>query len=95
LSSSAPFRFSERIRSCLRLNFNPVLSQQGFDAGKAKVRLNWGSPETPEIKAADLIAAATANPPLIRSEEFRKNAVKILGWELWDEKSQQPSSSAS
>jgi hypothetical protein len=75
--------------------FWPVLSQQGFDAGKAKVRLNWGSPETPEIKAADLIAAATATPPLIRSEEFRKNAVKILGWELWDEKSQQPSSSAS
>jgi hypothetical protein len=23
--------------------------------------------------------------PLIRAEEFRKNAVKILGWELWDD----------
>ena len=47
-----------------------------------------GSPETPEIVAADLIAAATAPSgglPLIRPEEFRKNAVKILGWELWDD----------
>jgi hypothetical protein len=27
------------------------------------------------------IAVATANPPLIRPEDFRKNAVKF-GWEL-------------
>ena len=32
---------------------------------------------------ADLISAATASVPLIRVEEFRKNAVKA-GWELWD-----------
>jgi hypothetical protein len=35
-----------------------------------------------------LISAATAQAgslPLIRAEEFRKNAVKILGWELWDD----------
>ena len=37
---------------------------------------------TPEIVAADLISAAAQN--LIRPEEFRKNVVKILGWELWD-----------
>jgi hypothetical protein len=44
-----------------------------------------GSPETPEITAADLIGAAEKG--LISPDEFRKNAVKILGWELWaDEK---------
>jgi hypothetical protein len=63
--------------------FAVVLRQDGFDPVKAQVRLNWGSPETPEITAADLIGAASKN--LIRPEEFRKNAVKILGWELWDE----------
>jgi hypothetical protein len=61
--------------------FNPILRQSGFDPAKAKVRLNWGSPETPEIVPADLIHAAQLG--LIRPEEFRKNAVKF-GWELWD-----------
>jgi hypothetical protein len=68
--------------------FRVVVSQAGFDPVKAKVRLNWGSPESPEIVAADLISAASASAgslPLIRAEEFRKNAVKILGWELWDD----------
>jgi hypothetical protein len=64
--------------------FAVIVRQVGFDAVKAGVRLNWGSPETPEITAADLIAAATATPPLIRPDEFRKNAVKF-GWELWDQ----------
>jgi hypothetical protein len=73
--------------------FAPVVAQAGCDFAKAKVRLNWGSPETPEVTLADLIAAATVTPPLIRSEEFRKNAVKF-GWELWDEKPQQPGSSS-
>jgi hypothetical protein len=27
---------------------------------------------------------------LIRPDEFRKNAVKMLGWELWDTNPQQP-----
>ena len=48
---------------------------------KSKVRLNWGSPETPELIPADLINAAQLG--LIRPEEFRKNAVKF-GWELWE-----------
>ena len=61
--------------------FLPVVTQAGFDAAKAKVRLNFGSPETPELNPADLIKAAELG--LIRSEEFRKNAVKF-GWELWD-----------
>ena len=62
--------------------FAVVIKQNGYDPAKAAVRLNWGSPETPEITASDLISAAEKN--LIRPEEFRKNAVKILGWELWD-----------
>jgi hypothetical protein len=59
--------------------FDNVLSQQGFDSGKAKVRLNWGSPETPEINVADMLRAAELG--FIRRDEFRKNAVKF-GWEL-------------
>jgi hypothetical protein len=61
--------------------FSNVLRQNGFDVLKAKVRLNWGSPETPELVPADLIHAAQLG--LIRPEEFRKNAVKF-GWELWE-----------
>jgi len=64
--------------------FAPIVEQACFDPAKAQVRLNWGNPETPEITASDLIAAAEKN--LIRPEEFRKNAVKF-GWELWEEKS--------
>jgi hypothetical protein len=61
--------------------FAVTVSQSGFDAAKAKVRLNFGSPETPELVPADLIRAAELG--LVRPEEFRKNAVKF-GWELWD-----------
>jgi len=53
-------------------NFNPL---------KARVRLNWGTPETPERAPADLIHAAQLG--LIRPDEFRTNAVKF-GWELWE-----------
>ena len=63
--------------------FDAVLRQDRFKPGLAKVRLNWGSPETPELVPADLIHAAQLG--LIRPEEFRRNAVKF-GWELWDEK---------
>jgi hypothetical protein len=63
--------------------FASVVSQAGFDPAKAKVRLNYGIPETPELKPADLIAAADKG--LIRPDEFRRNAVKF-GWELWEEK---------
>ncbi len=62
--------------------FTPIIVQAGYDQFKARVRLNWGSPETLEITAADLIGAADKG--FIRPEEFRKNATKILGWELWD-----------
>ena len=62
--------------------FDAVLNQSGFNSAEAKVRLNWGSPETPEVVMADLIKAAELG--LIRPEEFRKNAAKF-GWELWQE----------
>jgi len=63
--------------------FTPVLSQAGFEPAEAQVRLNWGSPETPEVNVADMLRAAELS--LIRPEEFRKNAVKLFGWELWEE----------
>jgi hypothetical protein len=69
--------------------FALILAQNDFDPARAKVRLNWGSPKQPEILMSDLIAAATAPAPLIRADEFRKNAVKA-GWQLWDEEPKQP-----
>jgi hypothetical protein len=66
--------------------FDAVLNQSGVNPVEAKVRLNWGSPETPEVVMADLIK--TAELGLIRSEEFRKNATKF-GWELWQETEQE------
>jgi len=38
--------------------FAVTVAQAGFDAAKAKVRLNFGSPETPELVPSDLIRAA-------------------------------------
>jgi hypothetical protein len=66
--------------------FTPILRQNGFDPAKNQVRLNWGNQKAPELTASDLISAADKG--LIRKEEFRKNAIKILGWELWEEQSQ-------
>ncbi|MGD6807942.1 MAG: hypothetical protein ACQCN4_13410 [Candidatus Bathyarchaeia archaeon] len=62
--------------------FAVTVTQAGLDAAKAKVRLNFGSPETPELVPSDLIKAAELG--LVRAEEFRKNAIKF-GWELWEE----------
>ena len=70
--------------------FEAVLKQEKHNPSEAKVRLNWGSPETPELVPADLIHSAQLG--LIRPEEFRKNAVKF-GWELWEEKPATPVSS--
>ncbi len=66
--------------------FLPVLIYADKSPELAKVRLNWGTPETPELVPADLIHAAQLQ--LIRPEEFRKNAVKF-GWELWEPKTAQ------
>jgi hypothetical protein len=64
--------------------FGAILRQANFNPLQSRVRLNWGSPETPELVPSDLIHAAQLG--FIRPEEFRKNAVKF-GWELWEEKS--------
>lgn len=58
-----------------------VGANEKIDPMKAGVRLNWGSPEMPEIVVADLLKAAELG--FVRPEEFRKNAVKF-GWELWE-----------
>jgi hypothetical protein len=71
--------------------FNAILRQADFNPLEAKVRLNWGSPQTPELDPADLIHAAQLG--LIRPEEFRKNAVKF-GWELWEDKPETASDDA-
>jgi hypothetical protein len=57
--------------------------RQDLTPPRLKVRLIFGSPETPELVPADLMRAAELG--LVRAEEFRKNAVKF-GWELWDSK---------
>ncbi|MEM3464790.1 MAG: hypothetical protein QXL91_07985, partial [Candidatus Bathyarchaeia archaeon] len=69
-------------RQVERAVFAPVLFQAGFNPAEARVRLNWGSPKTPEISIADMLKASELG--LISREEFRKNAVK-WGWELWEE----------
>ncbi|MGB9672052.1 MAG: hypothetical protein ACPLZY_02780 [Candidatus Norongarragalinales archaeon] len=69
-------------RQVERAVFAPVLLQAGFNPAEARVRLNWGSPKTPEISIADMLKASELG--LISREEFRKNAVK-WGWELWEE----------
>jgi len=63
--------------------FAPIVMQAGLDAGLAKARLNFGSPESPELVVSDLIHAAETG--LIRPDEFRKNAIKF-GWELSEPK---------
>jgi len=65
--------------------FAPVLLQAGFQPAKAKIRLNFGSPEVPDVEIADMVRAAELG--LIRGEEFRKNAVRF-GWELWEPQSE-------
>jgi hypothetical protein len=72
--------------------FKLVLQQSGFDPKKSKVRLNWGTPKTPEITASDMINAAQSS--LIRPEEFRKNATKF-GWELWEKTAAETTTEAS
>ena len=61
--------------------FDWVLASAGYDPVEASVRLNWGSPEAPDVNMADMLRAAELG--LIRAEEFRRNAGKF-GWELWD-----------
>ncbi len=64
-------------RQIERAIFSPVLSQAGIDPKKARLRLNWGSPQTKEVNIANLLRAAELK--LVSQEEFRKNATKLGG----------------
>jgi len=72
-------RFIKRIVE--REIFQPVVKQAGLDPEKAGVRLNWGSPQVPEIRIEDVLKAAELG--FVRREELRKMLIK-LGWELWE-----------
>ncbi len=63
--------------------FDIVLAQAGLNPLKAEARLHWNNYKTQEPNIADLLKAAEQG--LIRSDEFRKNAVKF-GWQLEDAK---------
>jgi hypothetical protein len=59
--------------------FTPIIQQEGYDPKKAGLRLNWGTPEKPQIVIADILRAAELQ--LISQEEFR-SMMKKMGWEL-------------
>jgi len=67
--------------------FVPVVREAGLIAEKAKVRVVWGLPETPEIVVADILKAFELR--VIRDEEVRKNLTKIAKWELWEKEPEQ------
>jgi hypothetical protein len=74
-------------RTVEREIFSPVLEQAGFNPALAKVRLNWGVPQAPEVKIEHIISLANISAQTgvqyIRPEEVRKNLVKF-GVELWE-----------
>ena len=57
--------------------FTPIIQQERYDPKNASCRLNWGTPEKPQIVIADILKAAELK--LITMEEFR-NITKELGW---------------
>jgi hypothetical protein len=76
-------RFIKRIVE--REIFAPVIQQAGLDPNKARCRLNWGMPETPEVELADVVrlAEVSANTGVqyVRPDEVRKILIK-MGFEL-------------
>ncbi len=56
-----------------------IVQQKGYDPRGVGCRLNWGTPERPQIVVADIIRAAELQ--LISSTEFR-GIMKKVGWEL-------------
>ncbi|MBS7615280.1 hypothetical protein KEJ18_06090 [Candidatus Bathyarchaeota archaeon] len=67
-------RFIKRIVEKI---FTPIIKQEGYDPKKVGCRLNWGTPEKPQIAIADVLKAAELK--LLSMEEFR-NITKELGW---------------
>jgi len=61
--------------------FTPLILQAGMNPTKANCRLNWGTPDKPQITVENMLKAFELNA--IRKEELRKMLVKA-GWELWD-----------
>ena len=70
-------RFIKRIVE--REVFTPIMEQAGYDPAEAKVRLNWGQPEKPDLEFVDMFKAFELGA--IRIEELRKMLIKS-GWEL-------------
>ena len=62
--------------------FYPVLRAAKYDPLEAKVRLNWGQPEIPELIVADMILAFEKG--VIDREELRGMLIKS-GWELTEQ----------
>jgi len=67
--------------------YAPLCKDAGIDPLLAKPRLNWGSPDMPEVKAEHVIElaklSAETGVPIIRVEEIRKMLTK-MGFELWE-----------
>jgi hypothetical protein len=63
-----------------------IAENPNIDPRKAAVRLNWGAPETPELKLEHIVNLASVSAQTgvqyIRPEEVRKNLAKF-GVELW------------
>lgn len=72
-------RFHKRIVE--REIFRPVVEQAGLSWQRARVRLNWGIHERPEVKLEDVFKAVEEG--VIRVDEARKMLVKV-GFELYE-----------
>jgi hypothetical protein len=70
-------RFMKRIVE--REVFYPILRDAGYNPLEARVRLNWGQPEVPELKVEDMLRAVELG--VVRREEVRNMLIKA-GWEL-------------
>jgi len=70
-------RFLKRVVE--REVFEPVLRGAGYDPAEARVRLDWGQPQVPDLAFSDLLAAFDKGA--IGREELRGMLAKA-GWEL-------------
>jgi hypothetical protein len=60
--------------------FYSVLRDAEYNPLEARVRLNWGQPEVPELKVEDMLKAVELG--VVERDEVRNMLVKA-GWELW------------
>ena len=59
--------------------FTPLLRQAGIDPKRAKVRLRWGTPRTPEVRVEDMLKAFELGA--ISKSELR-GMLKRSGWQI-------------